>query len=55
MEMEFVWRPYYDYFGNATQIFTHILYDHYGFPSMLRFEGWDGSFPLESDGVPYRC
>jgi hypothetical protein len=42
-ELEWVWRPYSDSLGNQTQIFTHVLYNHYSSPDNLDFDVIDGN------------
>ena len=36
--MEFIWRPNADTLGTDTQIFTHVLYDHYSSPPGFAFD-----------------
>ena len=36
--MEFVWRPFFKSLGTSTQIFTHVLYNHYSPPTGLCFD-----------------
>ena len=38
LEMEFVWRPFWDSLGTRAQIFTHVLYNHYGPPPNFDFD-----------------
>jgi hypothetical protein len=36
--LEFIWRPMFSSLGNYSQIFTHVLYDHYSSPQGLCFD-----------------
>lgn len=38
LEMEWVWRPFYDHLGKRTQIFTHTLFNHYSAPPGFCFD-----------------
>lgn len=47
--MEFVWRPFYDSLGSRTQIFTHVLYNHYSAPDGFCFDVRCNDDPIEDD------
>jgi len=36
--LEFIWRPTYQDLGNKTQIFTHIMFNHYSSPDGLKID-----------------
>lgn len=46
--MEWVWQPFYKHLGNAVQIYTYAMYDHYCY-----FDGfwWDDRFYGDSPVV----
>jgi hypothetical protein len=46
LDMEFIWRPFYDSLGNRSQIFTHVLYNHYSAPTNLGFDITNGNDPF---------
>ena len=41
--MEWIWRPNSESLGNDTQIFTHVLYNHYSSPDNLDFDVIDNN------------
>lgn len=47
--MEFVWRPFYDTLGTRSQIFTHVLYNHYSAPPNLGFDITNNNDPFVDD------
>ena len=41
--MEFIWRPNAESLGTDTQLFTHVMYQHYGSPQGFGFDKLDKS------------
>ncbi|CDW79296.1 glycosyl hydrolases family 38 protein [Stylonychia lemnae] len=48
-ELEFVWRPSFDYLGKSAQIFSHTLFQHYSAPSGFNFDMYGSADPIEDN------
>ena len=38
-----IWRPFYYHLGKSTEIFTHVMYDHYYWPRGFEYDQRDSS------------
>jgi hypothetical protein len=47
--MQFLWRPFFDHLGKSSQIFTHVMYDHYSSPLGFRYDELSNDDPVISD------
>ena len=49
VEMEFLWRPFFEHEGTRTQILTHAMYQHYSAPSGFDFDTMNEDQPIVDD------
>ena len=39
--LQFVWKPMHESLGDSVEIFTHLLEDHYNWPSFFKDGAWE--------------